>query len=183
MARRSATTHLSEILVFEKPLWGTAQEVAELARGGLDRCDGVGMRLLGHAESGARVSTDTRSSELDTLQDELDEGPCVECLRTGEVRDLEPITADARWPAFAPSARRAGLVACLALPLVADGGVIGTLNLYAWPRVGFAGWDRGQCSAFARHASMLLVSAQAYARARSVIAGLEAQLAAVPGTD
>jgi hypothetical protein len=56
------------------------------------------------------------------------------------------------------------------------------LNLYAWPAVGFAGWDRRQCGTFADRASNLLSSARAYERTQAVITRLEARLAAIPGT-
>jgi hypothetical protein len=56
------------------------------------------------------------------------------------------------------------------------------LNLYAWPAVGFAGWDRRQCGMFAGRASQLLASARVYARTQVRIAGLEARLASIPGT-
>jgi GAF domain-containing protein len=170
-------TRLAEILVFDKPLDGTAQDVVELARSSLDHCDGVGMQLVDRNGLSARVFTDTRSSRLDALQDELDNGPCVECLRTGELYDLEPVTSDERWPTFAPSARAAGLIACLALPLIARGELIGVMNLYAWPIGGFPGWDRPRCTTFARHASVSLASAQAYAKTQVLIADLEEQVA------
>ena len=172
---------LSEILVFEQLLGDTAQDVVDLARDSLVRCDGVGIEVLGDGDV-VRAATDARSSELDALQDELDDGPCVECLRDGERHDLEPVTSDERWPSFAPSARRVGLIACSALPLVAHGELIGVLNLYAWPAVGFAGWDRRHCGVFARRASHLLASARAYARTQVLIADLESQLASIPGT-
>jgi GAF domain-containing protein len=130
----------------------------------LDFCDGVGMQLVDRNGLSARVFTDTRSSQLDALQDRLDDGPCVEALRTGELYDLEPVTSDERWPSFGPSARQAGLIACLALPLIARGELIGVLNLYAWPVGGFAVWDRQHCRVFARQASIFLASAQVYAR-------------------
>jgi GAF domain-containing protein len=170
-------TQLAGIVVFDKPLGGTAQEVVDLARRSLNHCDGAGMQLLERHGLSARVSTDTRSSQFDALQDDLDDGPCVECLRTGAFHDLEPVTSDERWPSFAPSARRVGLVACLALPLIAGGDLIGTLNLYAWPLGGFAGWDREHCKTFAQHASLSLASAQAYARTQVLIADLRARLA------
>jgi GAF domain-containing protein len=173
---------LSEILVFEQPLGGTAQDVVDLARDSLGQCDGVGIQVLDDGGVGAHRTTDARSFDLDALQDELDDGPCVECLRDGERHDLEPVTSDERWPRFAPSARRVGLMACAALPLVAHGENIGVLNLYAWPTVGFAGWDRRQCGMFASRASNLLSSARAYERRQALIAQLEARLAAIPGT-
>lgn len=167
---------LAEIRVFDKPLDGTVQLVVDLARSSLASCDGVGVQLIDRDGQGARVFTDARSSKFDALQKALDDGPCVECLRDGGRHDLEPVTSDERWPSFGPSSRRAGLIACFALPLVARGKFIGALNLYAWPIVGFAGWDRGHCATFARQASVLLASAQAYGRTQAVIADLEAQL-------
>jgi GAF domain-containing protein len=174
---------LAEIFVFEKPLGGTAQDVVNLARDSLAHCDGVGIQVLDDRGGGVRATTDSRSFDLDALQDELDDGPCVECLRDGERHDLEPVTSDERWPSFGPSARRIGLIACTALPLVAHGERIGVLNLYAWPAVGFAGWDRQRCTSFARHASNVLASARAYADTQLLIAELEAQLAAIPGIE
>jgi GAF domain-containing protein len=173
---------LSEILVFEQPLGGTAQDVVDIARDSLGQCDGVGIQVLAVDGVGARATTDARSLDLDALQDELDDGPCVESLRDGLRHDFEPVTSDERWPRFGPSARRVGLIACVALPLVAHGEHIGVLNLYAWPAVGFAGWDRRQCGTFAYRASNLLSSARAYERRQALIAQLEARLAAIPGT-
>ena len=174
---------LSEILVFEKPLGGTAQDVVDLARNSLGQCDGAGIQVLEDGSVSVRATTDSRSFDFDTLQDRLDDGPCVESLRDGERHDLEPVTSDERWPSFAPSARRAGLIACFALPLIARGELVGVLNLYAWPAVGFAGWDRQQCAMFAGRASHLLASARAYERRQVVIANLEAQLASIPAAD
>ena len=96
---------LSEILVFQQPLAGTAQDVVDLARTSLGQCDGVGMQVLAGDSVGARATTDARSFDLDTLHDRFDDGPCVECLRDGERHDLEPVTSDERWPTFAPAAR------------------------------------------------------------------------------
>lgn len=170
-------TELSEILVYEKSFADTARDIADLAVSLFDECDGVGMQFLQAGGPNTWVSTDARSSQLDALQEQFDEGPCVACLRTGELHDLEPVTSDERWPSFAPSARDAGLTACLALPLVAKGVQIGVLNLYAWPMVGFVGWDRKRCSAFADRASISLASAQAYADTQVIIAELRARVA------
>jgi GAF domain-containing protein len=174
---------LSETLVFEQPLGDTVQDVVDLARDSLGQCDGVGIQLLDGGGHGIRRTTDARSFDLDALQDELDEGPCVECLRDGARHDLEPVTSDERWPRFGPSARGVGLIACAALPLVAHGEQIGVLNLYAWPAVGFAGWDRRQCRSFVDRASNVLSSARAYGRRQALIGQLSAELAAIPSRE
>jgi GAF domain-containing protein len=175
--REGGISELSQILVFTKSLDGTAQDVADLARSSLAQCDGVGMQLVDRNGLSTRVFTDTRSSQLDTLQDQLDDGPCVQCLRTGEWHDLEPVTSDERWPSFGPSSRQVGLIACMALPLIAKNELIGTMNLYAWSINGFAGWDRRHCNTFAEHASISLANAQAYARTQELIAELRQRVA------
>lgn len=175
MMEREQIVQLAEIRVFDRTFEQAAQAVVDLAAKSLDQCDGAGMQLLD--PEGSRFFSDPRSSQLDAMQAALDAGPCVECLRTGKPRELEPVTAEERWPSFAPSARRAGLTACLALPLVARGVHIGALNLYAWPLVGFAGWDRPRCSAFAHGASTVLVSARTYADMQDRILELQAALA------
>ena len=81
-----ARKQLSEILGFEKTFDDTAQDIADLARSSLVQCDGVGMQLLDADGLTTRVFTDTRSLQFDALQQLFDEGPCVSCLRTGEVR-------------------------------------------------------------------------------------------------
>lgn len=177
--REGGISELSQIPFFGKSLDGTAQDVADLARSSLSQCDGVGMQLVDRDGLNTRVFTDTRSSDLDTLQDQLDDGPCVQCLRTGEWHDLEPVTSDERWPSFGPHSRQAGLIACLALPLIAQEEFIGTINLYAWPVNGFAGWNRRHCNAFAKQASLSLASAQAYARTQVLIGELEELVALV----
>jgi GAF domain-containing protein len=177
-SEEGAITELSEMRVFDKPLDGTAQAVVDLARRSLDHCDGVGVRLLDRNGVTARVFTDARSSRFDALQDELDDGPCIECVRTRALCDLRPVTPDTHGPNFAHSAREAGLISCLGVPLMVDGDVIGALNLYAWPVGDFGGWDRQHCTDFADQASISLANAQAYARTQVVIVELEAELAA-----
>ena len=77
----------------------------------------------------AASSEDARTIEL--LQLQAEEGPCVECFRTGapvSVADLSQ-AAD-RWPRFAPIAlRRHEFASVHALPLRLRSEVLGMLNL------------------------------------------------------
>ncbi|MFI6335981.1 GAF domain-containing protein [Streptomyces sp. NPDC050535] len=73
----------------------------------------------------------TRLLELFALQH--DQGPCVECYRTGAARtniDLtrQEVTAD--WPRFGTRARETGYVITHALPLRLRNRVVGALNLF-----------------------------------------------------
>jgi GAF domain-containing protein len=77
-------------------------------------------------------STDRgRLLELFELQNQ--EGPCLDCHRSGEaVVEGSLDAAPARWPRFSPEARAAGFQSVHALPMRRRTQVIGALNLFRY---------------------------------------------------
>src|ERR1035438_1435706 len=68
---------------------------------------------------------------LELFQIQNDQGPCLDCFRTGKpvaVADLR--TAARRWPRFAPAAQEAGFLSVQALPMRLRQQIIGALNLF-----------------------------------------------------
>jgi GAF domain-containing protein len=73
----------------------------------------------------------TRLLELFALQH--DQGPCVECYRTGTARtniDLTRPEATVGWPRFAVRAHETGYASTHAIPLRLRNRVVGALNLF-----------------------------------------------------
>jgi GAF domain-containing protein len=73
----------------------------------------------------------TRLLELFALQH--NQGPCVDCYKSGRPRtniNLTDPAATARWPQFADRATHTGFVATNALPLRLRGRIIGALALF-----------------------------------------------------
>jgi len=68
---------------------------------------------------------------LEVVQLQNDEGPCVDCVRTGEAVSSADLAAEVgRWPRWAPQAVAAGIRSVYATPLRTRDTVIGTLNLF-----------------------------------------------------
>ena len=77
------------------------------------------------------VSTSEASHLIEVMQLDAEQGPCMECFRTGAVVAVPDIEADAdRWDDFGRVAVEQGFRAVVALPLRLRERVIGTLNLF-----------------------------------------------------
>jgi GAF domain-containing protein len=113
-------------------------DVVELLTLLADRCadvldvDAAGLMLVapdGDLRVMASSSETMRLLELFELQ--AQEGPCLDCYRTGTPVVNRDLADDpARWPRFSSEAIAAGFHSVLALPMRLRGTVIGALNLF-----------------------------------------------------
>jgi len=67
---------------------------------------------------------------LELFQLQSDQGPCLDCFRSGQPVTAADLTQAGRWPRFAAAARDAGFTAVQALPMRLREQVIGALNLF-----------------------------------------------------
>ncbi|MEU2718822.1 GAF and ANTAR domain-containing protein [Streptomyces sp. NPDC007205] len=75
--------------------------------------------------------SDDQVRRLERHQVTVDEGPCVDCVATGDIVIAHDLgAAHTRWPRFAPAALDAGFTSVRALPIRHRGRTIGALNLF-----------------------------------------------------
>jgi hypothetical protein len=81
------------------------------------------LRVVAASSEAARV--------LELFQLQNDEGPCLDCFRSGQPVTVIDLTVEAlRWPRFAAAAQESGFYAVQALPMRLREQVIGALNLF-----------------------------------------------------
>ncbi|MEV7340708.1 GAF and ANTAR domain-containing protein [Streptomyces sp. NPDC093544] len=86
-----------------------------------------------HGELQLLAASDEHTRLLELFALQHDQGPCVECYRTGAARtniDLSRREVTESWPRFAARARETGYVFTHAIPLRLRNRVVGALNLF-----------------------------------------------------
>jgi len=102
------------------------------------------------------ASTDGFVQDLDNLQYELGEGPCLDAIREGRVLFIENARHEQRWPHYIPQAVQRGLRAQMGICLYDDERSVGGLNFYSTDcdTVGEESREIGEL--FAEHAAIAL---------------------------
>lgn len=92
---------------------------------------GAGVMLMGAGDDlhFAAASNDAILA-IQTLQNELGEGPCLEAYRGGAAVSVPNLSTDNRFPRFSAGAREAGLAAVFTFPMSLNGNTFGALDLY-----------------------------------------------------
>ena len=125
--------------------------------------------LLASPDGRLRVlaSTSDAMRLLELFELQADEGPCLDCFRTGQPVGNEELTsAHARWPRFAAEALEAGFHSVQALPLRLRGNVIGALNLFHINAVEPGRADAEVAQAFADVATIAILQHRAVREAQ-----------------
>ena len=151
-------------------------DVVELLTLLTDRCvdvldvEAAGLMLAtdrGELRVVASSSDAMRLLELFELQAE--EGPCMECYRTGNPIERTRLSlTDSRWPRFEPNALAAGFHAVHALPMRLRGQTIGALNLFRASEGALAEDDIVLGQAFADVATIGILQYRAASEAQAV---------------
>ena len=107
------------------------------------------------------AASDDAALRFERLQTELDEGPCLTAFATAEAVAVPDLRTDTRFPKFASSAVRAGLLAVFAFPLRHGTAQVGALDLYRQAPGGLDPESMRAAQTLADVAAAYLLNAQA----------------------
>jgi hypothetical protein len=108
---------------------GTIVTTAAQSLPGIDH---VGITIAGRdGQMETMAGTDPFVWDLDRLQYELHEGPCVHAIAVDPVTTVEWTSHEQRWPRFMPLAVARGLRSQMGLRLFTERETLGGLNLYS----------------------------------------------------
>jgi GAF domain-containing protein len=115
-----------------RDLDSTLDAIVQAASRSLPGVDYVGISIAHrNGEVETKAGTDQLVWELDQLQYELGEGPCVYAMEKDPVVVVNDIRHERRWPHYVPRAVERGLKAQMGLRLYHEDETLGGLNLYS----------------------------------------------------
>lgn len=129
-------------------------ELLDVAAAGILLADEQGfLRVIGSSSEEIQL--------LELFQLQRDEGPCLDCYRTGAVVAHSRLDTETPWPEFAAESVRAGFPSVCAVPLRLKDIVLGCLNLFMRDPAPLAVLDILLARALADVASIAIVQDQA----------------------
>lgn len=156
---QAALSELAGLLMATTSFEELMQRVADLAARMVPASATCGITLAQNGHVVTVASADALARLLDEQQYELDEGPCLQALDSGEIVSVEDLSRESRWDGYPTIALAHGVQAVYSSPLVVSDRVIGALNLYARTSHAFDGDSRAAIAQLAALAAATITAA------------------------
>ncbi len=148
----------------------TLQAITHGAAHDIRGADGCGITLvIQQRKVQSRAATGELPYAVDTLQERVGEGPCLEALYQHHTVRIDDISQERRWPQFAAEAARLGVGSMLSFRLFVREDTLGALNLYSGQAHAFGSDSESVGEVFAAHAAVALSGAQTEAHLRAAL--------------
>lgn len=120
------------------------------------------------------VTSEAASGELpqvvDAIQDEVQQGPCLDAVYQQETVRVADMASETRWPRFTARACQAGAAGMLSFQLYVEGDNLGALNLFSRRPWAFNDESEHVGLLFASHAAIAYAAAQQQANMARTVA-------------
>ncbi|PKH43527.1 GAF and ANTAR domain-containing protein [Nocardioides alpinus] len=136
-------------------------------------CEAAGVCVVYRGERiDTHATSDDSLRQIDALQHELDEGPCLDALREDHTVVSDDLATDDRWPSWGPQVvERLGLHSSVSYRLYSNDKDLGALNLYGKEPSAFTGEDVQDGLALAAHVGVALAAAQEVEQLEKALGG------------
>jgi GAF domain-containing protein len=165
--------HLSDKRTAEEILGALGDHCTDLLS-----VDGIGVLLLAEGSLVVGTTNSPLGSAAEHLEAELNEGPCVDCIRIQEhVRAPDLAECVDRWPTFVPRAQSAGIGGIHAVPMGgSSSGVLGTLDIVTAEPRGLSEVDLSIAEMLSDVAVSYLIAVRAHERTSQLAEQLQQAL-------
>lgn len=170
-----ALQKLSSLLESHDALDETLNTVVGLSVAALPGCDSAGVTIRVKGKHTTAAASDEYALEIDKIQYDSNEGPCVYALENSEFQHIDAVSEETRWPEFCSRAAEKGFRSSLSFPLNQNG-TAGALNIYSKTERAFDQVAIKMAEIFAKQATVALQNAQTYSAARNVAENLNEAL-------
>jgi GAF domain-containing protein len=166
------SARMSGLLLSEESVESALALISSLARETIPGSAGAGVSVIDEQRRRSSGSTDERVRAADSLQYELDEGPCLAATAEHGLVRIDDLAEDRRWPRWSESVARLGLRAAMSSALVAGDRSLGAIKVYAdQPRV-FDRRSEQVLTLFSAQAAMLVAHVQRHEQSKRLSDGL-----------
>lgn len=165
-------SRVTKLLKTQRTLPAKLEAVVAIVKRTVPTCDSAGIVLLIDGEPTSVAVTDRLTVEIDLVQYETGEGPCLAALTDGGVVRIDILERDSRFTRFAPGALDRGLHSVLSIPLVVNGKSVGALNMYSVSDNAFDDSAQAAVGPLADYAAEAITTSPLYAYSLDMIDGL-----------
>ncbi|MFK4070311.1 GAF and ANTAR domain-containing protein [Streptomyces sp. NPDC029674] len=168
-----ADLHVTDLLLETDSLEEFLASLAAHALGRTVAADSCGITISRAGRHLTVASAGRAANDLDEKQYGIDDGPCLQALRTGEEVMVADMLGERRWGPYPAHAVACGTRSSVSLPIAAHTHTTGALNLYAPKPDGFTDEDLGGLRVVAGQATGAIALAQRIADAQKFADELE----------
>ena len=165
-------SRVSRLLTTQRTLPARLEAVVAIVKRTVPNCDATGIVLLVDGEPTSVAVTDRMTVEIDLVQYQTGQGPCLAALEEGHVVRVDILEKDSRFTRFAPGAIDQGLRSVLSIPLEVNGRSVGALNLYSVQRDAFDDAALDAVRPIAGYAAEVISTSPLYAYSLDMVDGL-----------
>jgi GAF domain-containing protein len=122
---------LAEVLQTQRTLGAALAGIAEAATVSVPGCDAASIALSVSGRPSTAAITARAALELDMLQYDTHDGPCLTAFRSMSMVRVDLIEDGDAFPHFAVAARKKGFRGVLSLPAFWGDEVVATMNIYS----------------------------------------------------